>query len=157
MATTDTGIWYPEPGTNYNLNTILSTMASSIDNAISDSVYDSGWVSITPASTYTEGYTVRIRRVGPVAYLAGSVQRNAGGKVPDLTSEHVLTIPAGFRSASTIRWIPAGLAYATDRPLVSLFTDSGGDLRLASHGSTASSDTSYANFNLVQSWIVSGY
>lgn len=110
------GIWTPDEGTSYNINTILATMASSMDTAIGPYVSDTGWVAITPNAGYTAGEGLAWRRVGKEVKLRGLVTKT--GSNYGTTYEPVFTLPAGSRPAIFSRWPVASFISSTESRLV---------------------------------------
>lgn len=70
MATTASGFWYPDEGTSFNINTIMSTMASSLQTKVGPHVIDTGWVPIPLMSGITG--TLTHRRVGKIVQVIAS-------------------------------------------------------------------------------------
>ena len=112
MATTSTGFWYPDEGTSFNINTIMSTMASSLESKVGPHVIDSGWVDCPLVSgTSQQGASLpQVRRIGKKVYMRWGV--SGTGKAANGTT-NVCTIPVGFRPTEWKYFMIAGSGITT--------------------------------------------
>lgn len=104
MATTAAGFWYPDEGTNFNINTIMSTMASSLQTKVGPHVVDTGWVDcpLTSGTTQQGSSLPQVRRIGKIVYMRWGV---SGDGLTIAANNGVCTVPVGFRP-SPYRYFP---------------------------------------------------
>lgn len=96
MATTTSGFWYPDEGTAFNINTIMSTTVSSLETKVGPHVLDTGWVDCPLVSgTSQQGASLpQVRRIGKTVQMRWGV--SGTGKAAN-SSSNVCTVPVGFR------------------------------------------------------------
>lgn len=134
MATTASGFWYPDEGTNFNINTIMSTAMSSVETKAGPHVLDTGWVDCVRASGIRQqgGADPQVRRIGKVVYMRWGVSANgiAGNSV-----RTVFTIPVGYRPP-VWKYFPVASSSAGFTALSVVKNDGGVEIRTnASAGS----------------------
>lgn len=95
MALTASGFWYPDEGTAFNINTIMSTAMSSVESKVGPHIVDTGWVDVTIKSGYTGN--VQVRRIGKLVYFKGAFNKSSAMAAG---LHAVGTVPAGFRPLS---------------------------------------------------------
>lgn len=106
MATTAGGIWYPDEGTNFNINTILATMASSIESKVVPYARSVGPVNMSYAGgsnfeTYSAGANPKATKLGKIVFFEGIVRCNTANYISSSTARTVGTLPSGYRPVVT--------------------------------------------------------
>lgn len=101
---------------------------------------DSGWITLTPATGFTSGNSLGIRRIGKRVSLRGTIVRTAG--VFPTTAATVFNLPDnGWRPTAAGRYAIPGFASATANGLI--VNTSSSSLAVQVAGVGASTDTGY--------------